>query len=101
MDTEIQGEGGRAEDSVLRILKREGQEAKISLRSARWWRTGLTAEKLRGARPRASPSSPPILQDDGSGDATRCHEEGARPQSGNGASAAGAPGSRGPAVHLG
>lgn len=83
---------------VLRILQRvsggRGQDGVCQMMED----PGLTAEE-RGTGP--APLGPPILLDDDSGDARRCHEEGARAQPGNGASAVGAPGSRGPAIQLG
>lgn len=88
MDTEIQRRGRWAVGSVLRLLRRvsggRGQDRVGQMVED----PGLTAEE-RGPGP-APLAPPPILLDDDSGDARRCHEEGVRAQPSNGASAGGA-----------
>lgn len=75
--------------SMLKILGRvsegRGQDALCQMVED----PGLTAEE-RGPGPAPLGAPTPILLDDDSGDARRCHEEEARAQPGNGASAVGA-----------
>lgn len=79
MDTEIQRGGGQAVDYVFRILWREGQDRNQEVVCQMVEERRRTCEE---PGPEPAPLRTSILQDDGSKNAGRFHEDGVRAQLG-------------------